>query len=206
MTEQAEERIPRPEEVLEHPDGYTPEQIPQPLPCSAGSSTGNPCPRPATVWIDRSIKWASCHEHARLFAESDELNWLGLAVAVATDWLKVAKAWRIEELESGVAQMLEGLREKLLRVESRADLLKEIADAPRNGDDRPNLTREQDEELRRLMRRSDELTNAFTTVEDVPEGQIREARRGRILSVLVEERERASEAVDRYKEELGLKD
>jgi hypothetical protein len=206
MTEQAEERIPRPEEVLEHPDGYTPEQIPQPLPCSAGSSTGNPCPRPATVWIDRSIKWASCHEHARLFAESDELNWLGLAVAVATDWLKVAKAWDIEELENGVQHMLEGLREKLLRVEGRADLLEEIAEAARKGDERPNLTREQDEELRRLIRRSDELNNAFTTVEDVPEGQIREERRGRILSVLVEERERASEAVDRYKEELGLKD
>jgi hypothetical protein len=131
---------------------------------------------------------------------------LGLAVAVATDWLKVAKAWRIEELESGVAQMLEGLREKLLWVESRADLLREIADAPRNGDERPNLTREQDEELRRLIRRSDELNNAFTTIEDTPEGQIDERRRERILSVLVDERDYASEEVGRYKEELGLKD
>ena len=68
------------------------------------------------------------------------------------------------------------------------------------------VAREQDEELRRLMRRSDGLVDAYTTIEDVPEGQIEEDVKRRILGVLANEQDLAQEEFDRYKEGLGLKD
>jgi hypothetical protein len=46
--------------------------------------------------------------------------------------------------------------------------------------------------------------NAYTAIEDLPEGQIREEARRRTLAVLLEERGRAEAEAQRYKEELGL--
>lgn len=204
MTEQ--ERVPRPEEIIGDTEGLTPEQIPQPLPCSTGIATSNRCPRPATTWMhpgtqDRPL----CSEHARVEELARESNDWGLAEVITGDWLRIARAWRLEALERLALQASEKAKEESLKAEAGLAMAVEIADAPRKGKERPSLTREQDETLRSLIRRGDALNDAYTTIEDVPEGQVEEKRRRRILGVLVEERERANAEHKRFKEEIGLK-
>ena len=203
-----EERVPRVGEVIgEHLAGELPaDRLPKPMPCAAGAATDDPCPRPATVWIDRETKWASCDEHARVHDLFDEANEANLAVEIATNWRDIARAWKLEDLERKTERVLQELKEESLRAGARADLAREMADAPRKGDENPTLTREQDEQLRHLIRRSDALFNAYTTIEDIPEGRIEADARRPILAVLVEESDRATKEAHRYQEELGLKD
>jgi hypothetical protein len=207
MTEK-KEHVPRPEEVIgEHLAEELPaDRLPKPMPCGAGAGTDNPCPRPATVWIDRETKWASCDEHARVHELFDEVNEANLAVEIATNWRDIARAWRLEDLERKTERVLQELKEESLRVGAKADLAREMADAPRKGDEKPNLTQEQEEELRRLIRRSTALYNAYTTIEDIPGGQNEAGARRGMLAVLVEESDRATKEAHRYKEELGLED
>lgn len=105
--------------------------------------------------------------------------------------------------------MLPGFRirskQELLKAEAKADLAREIADAPRKGTESPNLTPEQNEKLVQLMRRSDAFNDAYTALEDAPEGTLRpESLRG-ALATLAEERDKASEEVSRCREEIGLR-
>lgn len=65
------------------------------------------------------------------------------------------------------------------------------------------LTREQDEKLREMIRRSDSLNDAYTTVEDAPEERLRDEARRRILADLAIERDKTWEEVRNYKAELG---
>jgi hypothetical protein len=205
MTEQ-EGQVPRPEEVIGDTEDLKPEQIPQPLPCSAGSSTDNPCPRPATTWMHHEAgDCPMCDEHARVEWLAHETNDWGLPELITGDWLRIARAWKSEELERLALQAHEKAEEESLKAEAGLATAMEVADAPRKGEERPNLTREQDETLRSLIRRGDALNDAYTTIEDIPEGQVEEERRRRILGVLVEERERANAEHKRYKEEIGLK-
>lgn len=146
-----------------------------------------------------------CDEHARVQELVGKSRYWDTAVVVGEDWLRLARAWEHHDLEQMAAWAHEKAKAEFLKAEVRVDLATDIADAPRKGDERPNLTREQDEELRRLIMRSDALTNAYTTIEDIPEGQIREDVRRRILGVLVDEHERAEEEANRYKAELGFK-
>ncbi len=59
-------------------------------------------------------------------------------------------------------------------------------------------------QLRRRIRCCDELNNAYTTIEDAPEGRVDEDARDRMLAVLVEEKERAHKEYEEYRRELGL--
>lgn len=87
MTEKTnEERIPRPEEILENQEDLTPEQKLQPLRCRAGSKTDNPCPRDATTWMHPEDRdYPLCDEHARaeLAAEIADVPRKGCAERIA---------------------------------------------------------------------------------------------------------------------------
>ena len=207
MTEHAKERVPRPEEVLDDQAELTPELRSAALRCRAGSSTQAPCPRQATTFLDADsgYPYPLCDEHARVQELVGKSRYWDTAVVVSEDWLRLARAWEHHGLEQMAAWAHEKAKAEFLKAEVRVDLATDIADAPRKGDERPNLTREQDEELRRLMMRSDALTNAYTTIEGMPEGRIREDVRRRMLGVLVGEHELAEEEASRYKEELGFK-
>ena len=91
-----------------------------------------------------------------------------------------------------------------MKADARMELIMEIADAPRKEGQQPNLTYEQEEEVRRLIKRSNAFNNAYTDIQDLPEGQIDEKRQRNTLAVLAEESDRATEEAHRRKEELGL--
>ncbi len=201
------ERIPRPEEVLDCQEGITPEQRLHPVRCRAGSKTDSPCPRDATTWMypeDRD--YPLCDEHARankLWLESSD--W-GVAEEVTRDWLRVARAWGFEDLERLALNAHEDAKEGYLKADARAETAQEMADAPRESrkDKIAALTPEQDAECRRLMRRADELNNAYTALQDNAAGEIPEENLRRTLATLADERDRANEESHRYKREVGL--
>lgn len=204
-------RIPRPEEIVAHYEEAPEEQRVQPLRCRAGSKTDNPCPREATTWMypeDRD--YPMCEEHARANELAFEAMDRDITESITADWLRIARAWGFEDLEQLAINAHESAKEESLKAEARASLAREIADAPRNADERPNLTREQDQKLRELVRRGDSLNDAYTTLEDAPLKQFgdeetsAEKARRRILAVLAGERDKGWEEAYRYKEELGL--
>lgn len=98
-------------------------------------------------------------------------------------------------------------KEEALKAEARAGLAREIADAPRESrrERIVDLTREQNEKITRLIRRSDAFTNARTALEDHAAGEMDEKVLRRTLGILVEEGEKATEEAHRYSEELGIK-
>ncbi len=206
-TTTTEERVARPEEIL-GTNHYRNEQSPQPLRCRVGrSAPDGGCQRDATTWMypeDRDFPL--CDEHARLHELADEANDWSLIQEITHDWLRMSRAWSLPELEQFAMNAHESAKEGYLKAHSKVELAREIADAPRRNDARvpAQLKREEEEELRRRMRRCDELNNSFTTIEDVPEGQITEDARRRTLAFLVEERERAHEEFGQYRAELGL--
>jgi hypothetical protein len=130
-----------------------------------------------------------------------------VAEEVTRDWLRVASAWAVHELENIALGAHEKAKEGALKAEARAEGAQELADAPRKSrqDKIADLTPEQDAESRRLMRRVDELNNAYTALQDHATGEVPEENLRRILAVLVEERDRANEEAHRYHEELGIR-
>jgi hypothetical protein len=206
-THEERERVARPEEVLEELEERSEGTRPQPLRCRSGISSKEmpPCPRDATTWMfpeDRD--YPLCEEHARLYELGNEVHYRDTACHVTLDWLRLARAWGHEDLERMAENAHEEAKLEFLKAQAKADLAEEIADAPRKGDERPNLTREQDEKLRELMRRGDSLNDAYTTVEDAPPELLRDEARERILAVLASERDKGWKEAHRYKEELGL--
>ena len=202
------ERVQRPEEIITDPDERTDEQTPKALRCRAGSKMPDGgCQRDATTWMypnDRD--YALCDEHARLHVLSDEAGDWGMIEEITLDWLRMARTWRLPELEQFARNAHESAKEEFLKAEAKVELAEEVANAPRREDARvpASLRAEKREELRRRMRRSDELNNAYTAIEDAPEGQITEDRRRSMLAVLVEEKERAHKEYEEYRRELGL--
>jgi signal recognition particle GTPase len=134
----------------------------------------------------------------------EELNEAGLAEAVAENWLAVARAWKLGYLAELAQGVLDKVTEELMKADARMELAMEIADAPRKEGEKPNLSYEQEQEVRRLIKRSDAFNNAYTDLQDLPEGQIDEKRLRNTLAVLAEESDRAAEEASRRKEELGL--
>lgn len=200
-------RVARPEEIVETYEEITPDQRARPLRCRGGAKTDSPCPRDAATWLHpEDYDYPLCDEHARaneLWMESSE--W-GIAEEVTGDWLRIARAWRLEGLEQLAVIAHESAKEGFLKADARTELATEIADAPRKGrkDKIAELTPEQDERLRRLINRSDGLVNARTALEDFATGKVPEKNLRRTLAVLVEESERVNEEAHRYSEELGI--
>lgn len=101
MTENTTERVARPEEVIVDPNERTDEQTPRALRCRAGKSTPDSgCQRDATIWMypeDRDLPL--CAEHARLHVLVDEAGDWSLIEEITGDWLRMARAWRLPELE-----------------------------------------------------------------------------------------------------------
>lgn len=205
MTENATERVARPEEIVEEQKELAPEVRMRPLRCQAGSmSADGGCQREGTSWQHPEERdYPLCDEHARVEAFSNEVNDLGLAEEVTRDWLRIARGWGIETLEQLAENAHESAKEDYLKAHARFDLAVEIADAPRSGD-KLLLTREQEEKLREVIRRGDSLNDAYTTVEDAPEERLRDEDRRRILAELAIERDKAWAEAHRYKAELGL--
>ncbi|MCA1717287.1 MAG: hypothetical protein LC781_10795 [Actinobacteria bacterium] len=202
------ERIPRPEEVLEHQEELPPEQKLRPMRCRAGSRTGNPCPREATTWMHPENRdYPMCGEHARAYELALESMGRSVTEDVTGDWLRIARAWGFEDLERLAFNARESAKEEFLKAEARAELAREVADAPcKSRKDRiANLTPEQDAESRRLISRADALVNARTALEDHATGKMDEEALRRTLGVLVEEGERATEEAHRYHEEIGIR-
>ncbi len=98
----------------------------------------------------------------------------------------------------------EEAKQESTKADAQTGLAVEIADEPRKGGENPTLSREQDEKVRRLIKRADAFTDAYTHIEDLPDNQIGEKRKVNILATLSEESERASQEAGRYKKELGL--
>jgi len=203
MTEN-NERIPRPEEIIEEHKELPPEGRMRPLRCRAGSAMPDGgCQREATTWMYPENKdYPLCDEHARVEELAKEANDLALAEDVTHDWLRVAKGWGIEVLEDLAEIAHEKAKEQYVKAHARLGLAVERADAPRSGE--PFLTREQDEKLRELIRRGDSLNDAYAVAEDAPEERLRGEARRRLLGVLATERDKAWEETNRYKAELGL--
>ncbi len=200
------ERIPTPGEIIGYDTDYPDEQKLRPLRCQAGSATANPCPREATVWTDPDRGgFPACQEHARMWDLFEEVNDWGVTEEITGDWLRVARAWQIGVLEDLAEIAHDKAKENLLKSEAEANLAEDIADAPRKADERPDLTPEQDEKIRRLMRRTDAFTHAYTVLEDLPEEEVPEEARQRTLAVLVVERDRAEEETQQFMKELGLR-
>lgn len=145
-----------------------------------------------------------CDEHARALELADESRHWDVAVCVTGDWLSLALAWGHEDLERLARNAHEEAKQEFTKADARTDLAIEIANGPRKGGENPTLSREQDEEVRRLIKRADAFTDAYTHIEDLPDDQIGEKRKVNILATLSEESERASQEAGRYKEELGL--
>ncbi len=201
------ERIPRPEEIVEDADERPEGQLLKPLRCQAGSKTDDGgCPRPATTWMhphDRD--YALCDEHARLQECADEASDWSLVEEITRDWLRVAEAWRLPELLQLATNAHDTAKLEYLKAHAKVDLAEEIADSRRHDARVPaQLRPEEREELRRRIRRSDELTNAYTTLERVPNGEMDEDVRDRTLGVLVEEQERAHRDYEEYRQKLGF--
>jgi hypothetical protein len=203
--------VARPEEVLEDAGERTPNIVPAALRCRAQSRSPKlpPCPRDATTWMFPGERdYPLCDEHARVHELSGESAYRETAYYVTLDWLRLARVWGHEDLEQLATDAHEDAKQEFLKVEAKAGLAREIADAPRKKcrEDRiAELTPEQDAELRQLMRRSDEFNNAYTALEDHATGKVDETSLRRTLAVLVEESERAAEEAHRYSEELGLR-
>ncbi len=147
-----------------------------------------------------------CDEHARLVELADEAGDWGITEEITLDWLRMAQAWRLPELEQLATNAHEHAKLEYLKVHAKVELAEEIADSHRRQDARvpAQLRPEEREELRRRIRRCDELVNAYTTIERVPEEEMNEGVRDRMLAVLVEEKERAHRECEEYKQELGL--
>jgi hypothetical protein len=64
---------------------------------------------------------------------------------------------------------------------------------------------QEEERLRQLMRRSDTVTDAYFSIEDI-ESEANPARKAEMLAVLKDLMDEASEAYRRYKLEVGLDD
>lgn len=200
-------RIPRPEEIVEGYEELTEEQRLKPLRCRAGAKTDSSCPRDATTWMHPEDRdYALCDEHARadeLWRESSEWS---VAEEITRDWLRVARAWRFEELERLALHVHEDAKAGCLKADARAELATEVADAPRESreDKIAALTPEQDAESRRLIRSAGELNNAYTILQDHAVAEIPEENLQRTLAVLAVERDRANEEAHRYMEEAGI--
>ncbi len=134
------ERIPRPEEIVVDPDERTDEQTPKPLRCQAGSKTPDGgCQRDATTWMHpHDHDYALCDEHARLQECADEANEWSLVEEITRDWLRVADAWRIPELEQLAINANEHAKLEYLKAHAREELAEEIADAHRKSSRRRN--------------------------------------------------------------------
>ncbi len=202
-------RVPRPEEVLEQQEELAPEQRLRPLRCQVGSRGDDQCPRDATTrsYPGSDVVPAMCEEHARAQDLSMEAHEWGVAEEITGDWLRISRAWHFEDLEQLAVGAHESAIEGVLKAEARAELAGEIADAPRKGRKERirELTPEQDERLRRLMRRSDELNNAYTALQGRATGAIPDKNLRRTLAVLAEERDHANEETRQLQEELGLR-
>ncbi len=201
------ERIPRPAEIVVDPDERTDEQSPKPLRCQAGSrAPEGGCQRDATTWVGPGERsFPVCDEHARLFEVVDEANDWSLTREITADWLRMAEAWRLPELEQLAVNAHEHAKLEYLKAHAKVDLALEIADSRRQDARVPaQLGPKESEELRRRIQRCDKLTNAYTTIERVPEGEMEEDVRDRTLAVLVEEKERAHREYEEYRQKLGL--
>ncbi len=208
MMENTTERVARPEEVIVDPDERTDEQTPKPLRCRAGSkSPDGGCQRDATTWLHPNDRdYAVCDEHARLNELADEAGNWGIIEEITEDWMRMARAWRLPELEQFAINANETAKQEYLKAHAKVELAEEIANEPRRPDTRipAELKPEERAELRRRMRRCDELNNAYTTIEDALEGGTDEGARDRMLAVLVEEKERAHEEYEEYRRQHGL--
>ncbi len=201
-------RVTRPEEVIENYEELPEYQRMRPLRCQTGAATDSQCARDATTWMhpeDQDHPLCDEHAHAdKLWREAGEWS---IAEEVTGDWLRVARAWRFEELERLALYVHEDAKAGFLKAEARADAVQEMADAPRERrmEKIAALTPEQDAESRRLMRRADELNNAYTALQDNAVGKIPEENLRRTLATLADERDRANEEAHRYMEEIGIR-
>jgi hypothetical protein len=209
VPEQEPERVARPEDVLEDGKERIEEgiAIPSPARCTYGSAErGEQCPREGTVWVcgggDR--RYPLCDEHKLVQELGGDCFYWETAVFTVEDWLKMADAWKHQDLEQMATNVLEDAKEEYAKAQARHDLALEVADAPRKGSEDANLTYEQREELYRRIRLSDALNSAYAVLEDAPESQIHEDAKRGTLGVLAGEMSRAARDVHKYRRELGI--
>src|SRR5215210_7566211 len=115
--------------------------MPSPPRCTAGSKSPlDQCPREATVWVsgggDR--RYPLCDEHKLVQELGEECFHWELAQTVVKDWLKMATAWKHQDLEQKAMNVHEDVKEEYVKAQARYELSREVADAPRKGLERPD--------------------------------------------------------------------
>lgn len=205
------DRVERPEDVLEDGQERIREGVtmPSPAQCTYGSaSPGDRCPREGTVWVSGGTdrRYPLCDEHKLVQELGEECGYWDTAVFTVEDWLRMARAWRHQDLEQMAINVREDVKEEYVKAQARYGLAREVADAPRKGSESPHMSREQHEGLRRRIALADALQAAYAAIEDAPESQWAESARVRALGTLAEERDRATEEAHEYKRELGFKE
>jgi hypothetical protein len=64
-----------------------------------------------------------CDEHARVEGRAHEANDWGLAEEITGDWMRIARAWRLKDLEHLAAHAHEKAKEETLKADTRCLLL-----------------------------------------------------------------------------------
>jgi hypothetical protein len=180
----------------------------EPRLCRVGSSTDNPCWRPAT-----ERRWTTdeeptlCPEHLmELEAGEDAAYWIRVLDKV-DEWIRGVVA---DEPAGDLQRLAYNMRDEARRKYARASrehlAAKLVADAPRG--EGQSVSPEANEELSARIMHADALANARTIFEDLPEGLLETVLKGvdkwLIIDALDTATTEASEEAERYKREARL--
>jgi hypothetical protein len=177
-------------------------------PCNAGSSTENPCWRPATERMYPEDKEPNlCAEHALLCRLSEEKDDWWHALGKAEGWAREAESYAASgHLERLAVNMRAEVRLEYAAAAAKAYAARLVADQGPPEEGEPALTLEQSEVLARLNIRADAFANARTIIEDLSEDAELPDDKWVTIDALASAVDVADEEASLYKRALGLKD